>query len=67
VLMGRDGITPREAYVQLRAQARNERRKLVAVCTEIVKSSTAGPVGRLRQGGTGSSAIVVSTPPRICG
>jgi GAF domain-containing protein len=67
VLMGRDGITPREAYVQLRAQARNERRKLVAVCTEIVKSSTAGPVGRLGQGGTGSSANVVSTPPRICG
>ena len=55
VLMGRDGITPREAYVQLRAQARNERRKLVAVCTEVVKSSTAaGPVGRLRQGGTGT-------------
>jgi GAF domain-containing protein len=65
VLMGRDGITPREAYVQLRAQARNERRKLVAVCTEIVKSSADGPAGRLRQGRTGSSANVVSAPPRI--
>jgi len=36
VLMGRDGITPREAYVQLRARARNERRKLVTVCGEVV-------------------------------
>jgi GAF domain-containing protein len=41
VLVGRDGITPREAYVQLRATARNERRKLVAVCAEVVKNAGA--------------------------
>jgi GAF domain-containing protein len=46
VLVGRDGITPREAYVRLRAQARNERRKLVTVCSEIIKNAASGPVRR---------------------
>ena len=36
VLMGTQGISARAAYEQLRAQARAERRKLGAVCTEIV-------------------------------
>jgi GAF domain-containing protein len=36
VLMGREGITAREAYEQLRARARAQRRKLAAVCTEVV-------------------------------
>jgi GAF domain-containing protein len=43
VLVGRDGITPHEAYVQLRATARNERRKLVTVCAEVVKNAAAAP------------------------
>jgi len=43
VLVGRNGITPREAYVQLRAQARNERRKLVTVCREVVQNAASGP------------------------
>ena len=36
VLMGRDGISARAAYEQLRARARSERRRLSAVCAEIV-------------------------------
>jgi GAF domain-containing protein len=36
VLMGQDGISARAAYEQLRARARSERRKLSAVCAEIV-------------------------------
>ena len=36
VLMGTKGISARAAYEQLRAQARAERRKLAAVCAEIV-------------------------------
>jgi hypothetical protein len=65
VLMGRDGITPREAYVQLRARARNERRKLVTVCSEVVKNATSGPAGRLRRAQAGSAPDVVLTPPQI--
>ena len=43
VLMGRHGISARAAYEQLRARARSERRKLSAVCAEIVASAaTAG-------------------------
>jgi GAF domain-containing protein len=42
VLVGRDGIPPREAYVRLRAQARNERRKLLTVCAEVVKDAGSG-------------------------
>jgi GAF domain-containing protein len=36
VLMGRQGVSARAAYEQLRAQARAERRKLSAVCAEVV-------------------------------
>src|SRR5437763_11312468 len=36
VLMGRHGISARAAYEQLRARARAERRKLGAVCAEVV-------------------------------
>ena len=36
VLMGTKGISARAAYDELRAQARAERRKLAAVCAEIV-------------------------------
>ena len=36
ILMGRQGITARAAYEQLRAQARAERRKLSAVCSDVV-------------------------------
>ena len=40
VLVGRHGIAPRAAFEQLRAQARAERRKLAAVCAEVVESAT---------------------------
>jgi GAF domain-containing protein len=36
VLMGKDGISARAAYEQLRARARSERRKLSTVCADIV-------------------------------
>src|SRR5579871_2270609 len=36
VLMGQDGVSARAAYEQLRTRARSERRKLSAVCAEIV-------------------------------
>ena len=39
VLMGTKGISARAAYEQLRGQARAERRKLSAVCAEIVDST----------------------------
>jgi len=39
VLMGKNGISARDAYEQLRARARSERRKLGAVCAEIVASA----------------------------
>jgi GAF domain-containing protein len=44
VLVGIHGITPREAYERLRAQARAERRKLVAVCAEVVANASARSV-----------------------
>lgn len=37
VLMGTQGISARAAYEQLRAQARSERRKLGAVCADVVQ------------------------------
>ena len=43
VLVGRHGITPRAAFEQLRAQARSERRKVAAVCAEVVQSATQTP------------------------
>jgi GAF domain-containing protein len=36
VLVGTQGVTPREAYQQLRAQARAQRRKLADLCAEVV-------------------------------
>ncbi len=39
VLMGTQGISARAAYEQLRARARAERRKLSAVCAEVVQSA----------------------------
>lgn len=44
VLVGIHGITPREAYERLRAQARAERRKLVAACAEVVANASARSV-----------------------
>ena len=43
VLVGRHGITPRAAFEQLRAQARSERRKVAAVCADVVQSATQTP------------------------
>ena len=39
VLMGRHGIPARTAFEQLRAQARAERRKIAAICAEVVESA----------------------------
>jgi GAF domain-containing protein len=39
VLMGTRGISARAAYEQLRAQARAERRKLAAVCADVVENA----------------------------
>jgi GAF domain-containing protein len=43
VLMGMTGVSARAAYEQLRARARSERRKLVAVCAEVVKDAVRQP------------------------
>jgi GAF domain-containing protein len=40
VLIGTRGISARAAYEQLRAQARAERRKLVAVCSDVVDQAS---------------------------
>ncbi|HLH59207.1 MAG TPA: ANTAR domain-containing protein [Streptosporangiaceae bacterium] len=40
VLIGRQGVTARTAYVLLRAQARAERRKLAAICAEVVSNAS---------------------------
>jgi ANTAR domain/GAF domain len=45
VLMARQQITAREAYEQLRARARSERRKLGAVCADVVADAS----GRARR------------------
>ena len=42
VLMGQQGLTAHAAYEQLRAQARAQRRKLVAVSAELVRSAARG-------------------------
>ena len=39
VLMGTEGVSARAAYEQLRARARSERRKLSAVCAEVVANA----------------------------
>ncbi len=43
VLIGRQGISARDAYEQLRSQARSERRKLAEVCAEVVAKAAARP------------------------
>jgi ANTAR domain/GAF domain len=42
VLIGQQGLSAQAAYVQLRAQARAERRKLVAVSAEVVRRAGGG-------------------------
>jgi GAF domain-containing protein len=42
VLIGTRRIPAREAYEQLRAQARSQRRKLTAVCAEVVREAAGG-------------------------
>jgi GAF domain-containing protein len=39
VLIGQQGMSPRAAYELLRAQARSQRRKLGAVCADVVRSA----------------------------
>ena len=39
VLIGRHGLTAHQAYEQLRAQARSERRKLAAVSADVVRNA----------------------------
>src|SRR5438105_3523944 len=40
VLIGQQGLTAHDAYTQLRARARAERRKLAIVCAEVVRDAT---------------------------
>jgi GAF domain-containing protein len=42
VLIGQEGVSARTAYERLRAQARAERRKLTAVCAQVIQDA-AGP------------------------
>lgn len=42
VLMGQEGVSARTAYERLRAQARAERRKLAAVCAQVIQDAS-GP------------------------
>ncbi len=39
VLIGQEGLSAREAYEKLRAQARSERRKLAAVSADVVRNA----------------------------
>jgi GAF domain-containing protein len=48
VLIGTQGISARAAYEQLRARARNERRKLAAVCADVVASASRPACAALR-------------------
>jgi GAF domain-containing protein len=43
IVMGTTGVSARAAYEQLRARARSERRKLVAVCAEVVQDAVRHP------------------------
>jgi GAF domain-containing protein len=43
IVMGTTGVSARTAYEQLRARARSERRKLVAVCAEVVEDAVRHP------------------------
>jgi len=42
VLIGTQQISARQAYERLRSQARSQRRKLTAVCAEVVRSASQG-------------------------
>jgi GAF domain-containing protein len=42
VLMGQQGLSAHAAYLQLREQARAQRRKLVAVCADVVRGAARG-------------------------
>ena len=42
VLIGQQGMSPRAAYELLRAQARSQRRKLAAVCADVVRGAAKG-------------------------
>jgi AmiR/NasT family two-component response regulator len=48
VLIGTRGISARDAYEQLRAQARTERRKLAAICADVVENASRPAVGEAR-------------------
>ena len=39
MLIGQQGLTARDAYAQLRAQARAERRKLAIVSADVVRNA----------------------------
>jgi GAF domain-containing protein len=43
IVMGTQGVSARSAYELLRSRARSERRKLVAVCAEVVRSVVRQP------------------------
>ena len=43
ILIGTRGVSARTAYEQLRSRARSERRKLAAVCAEVVRESVRQP------------------------
>jgi GAF domain-containing protein len=52
VLIGTQQICAREAYERLRSQARSQRRKLTAVCAEVVRTaSREGPPALLKSAG----------------
>jgi AmiR/NasT family two-component response regulator len=42
ILMGRNAVSARTAYEQLRAQARAQRRKLTAVSADLVRDTVRG-------------------------
>jgi AmiR/NasT family two-component response regulator len=45
VLVARDGVDPRQAFEELRAQARRSRRKVADLAAEIVRDSRMRPSG----------------------
>ena len=65
ILMGRQGISARTAFEQLRAQARAERRKIAAICAEVVESAAppAWRAARLPLGEPRASRLASRAPP----
>ena len=59
VLMGRQQIPAHTAFEQLRAQARAERRKVAAVCAEVVANAAPPPDEAPRR------RLTIWTPPRL--